>query len=67
MNRRNVRTCKFGFETVSTIEAILWNELPTELKNAENFKDFKQKIKLWIPNDYPYKICRKLIKKLGNI
>ena len=45
MNRRNVRTCKFGFETVSTIEAILWNELPTELKNAENFKGFKLKIK----------------------
>ena len=46
MNRRNIRTNKSGFETVSTIGAILWNDLPAELKNAESLKTFKQKIKL---------------------
>ena len=30
VNRRNIRTSKFGFETVSTIGAILWNDLPAE-------------------------------------
>ena len=34
VNKRNIRTSKFGFETVSTIGAILWNDLPAELKNA---------------------------------
>ena len=33
VKRRNVRTNKFGFEIVSTIGAILWNDLPNELKN----------------------------------
>ena len=46
VNRLNIRTNKFGFVTVSTIGAILWNELPAELKNAENLKILKQKIKL---------------------
>ena len=31
VNRRNIRTSKSGFETFSTIGAILWNDLPTSL------------------------------------
>ena len=56
VNRQNIRTSKFGFETVSTIGAILWNDLPAELKNAESLKIFKQKIKICSPNDYTFKI-----------
>ena len=67
VNRRNIRTSKFGFETVSTIGAILWNDLPAELRKAESLKIFTQKIKLWSPNDCPCKICRKFIEKLGYI
>ena len=67
VNRRNIRTRKSGFETVSTIGAILWNTLPAELKNAERLKIFKQKVKLWSPNDCPCKICRKFIKNLAYI
>ena len=58
-NRRNIRMGKFGFEIVSTIGAILWNDLTAELKNAESLKIFKQKINLWSQNDCPCKTCRK--------
>ena len=61
----NVRASKFSFETISTIGAILWNDLPAELKNAESLKTFRQKIKLWSPNNYVCKICRKFLKKIG--
>ena len=67
LNRRNRRTSKFGFETVSTSRAIIWNDLPAELKNAESLKIFKQKITLWSTNGCPCKICRKFIKNLGYI
>ena len=67
VNRRNIRTSKFGFETVRTIEAIFWNDLPAELKHAESLKILKQKMKRWHPNDCPCKICRKFIKNLGYI
>ena len=63
----NVRASKFSFETISTIGAILWNDLPAELKNAESLKTFRQKIKLWSPNNYVCKICRQFIKNLGYI
>ena len=67
MNRWNMRTSKFGFETVSTIGAILWNDLPAELKNVESLKILKQKIRFWSPNNCPWEICRKSIKNLGCI
>ena len=34
---------KFGFETVSKIGAILWNDLPAELKNVESLKMLKKR------------------------
>ena len=44
VNRRNIRrTRKFRFESFNTIATILWNDLPTELKNAESLNIFKQK------------------------
>ena len=61
------KVSKFGFEIVSKIGANPWNDLPVELKNVENLKIFKQKKKLWSPNDCSGKICRKFIKKLGFI
>ena len=66
VNRRNITTSKFDFETDSTIGTMLWNDLPAELKSAESLNIFKQKIKLCSPNDYPCKICRKF-KKFGII
>lgn len=62
VNRRNIRTRKFGFETISTIVEIVWNNLQTELKNKESLNIFKEKIKLCTPNDCPRKICGKFIK-----
>ena len=40
VNRQNVRTSKFCFETVSTIGAILWNDLPAESKKFRELKKF---------------------------
>ena len=43
VNRQNIRTSNFGFETVSTIGAILWNDLSAKLKHEDSLKVFKQK------------------------
>ena len=34
VTRRNIRTNKFGFETVTTIGWVFWGKLPSDLKNA---------------------------------
>ena len=65
--RRNIRTNKFGFETISTIGAVLWQILPNDIKNSDSLNIFKHRIKQWTPDNCPCKICRNFIKNLGYI
>ena len=67
VNRRNIRTSKFGFVTVSTIGAILWNDLPAELKKVESLNNSKQKISLGAQIIVLVKYVKKICKKLGYI
>ena len=64
VTRRNVRTNKFGFETISTIGAVLWRNLPNGIKNSDSLNIFKQRIKQWTTNNCPCKICINFIKNL---
>ena len=36
VTRRNIRTNKFGFETITTIGAVLWRNLPNDIKNSDS-------------------------------
>ena len=45
VTRRNIRTNKFGFETISTIGAVLWRNLPNDIKNSDSLNIFKNRIK----------------------
>ena len=67
VTRRNIRTNKFGFETITTIGAVLWRNLPNDIKNSDSLNIFKHRIKQWIPDNCPCKICRNFMKNLGYI
>ena len=41
ITRRNIRTNKFGFETISTIGAVLWRNLSNDIKNTDSLNIFK--------------------------
>ena len=40
LTRRNIRRNKFGFETISIIGAVLWGNLPNDMKNSDNLNIF---------------------------
>ena len=67
VTRSSIRTNKFGFETISTIGAVLWRNLPNDIKNSDSLNIFKHRIKQWTPDNCPCKICRNFIKNLGYI
>ena len=67
VTRRNIRTNKFGFETITTIGAVLWRNLPNDIKNSDSLNIFKHRIKQWTPDNGPCKIYRNFIKNLGHI
>ena len=58
VTRRNIRTNKFGFETITTIGAVLWRNLPNDIKNSDSLNIFKHRIKQRTPDNCPCKICR---------
>ena len=51
-NRRIIKSCRYGSETVSNLRVKLWDILPEYNKKAESLQDFKKKIKLWTPLNY---------------
>ena len=67
VTRRNIRTNKFGFETITTIGAVLWRNLPNDIKNSDSLNIFKHRIKQWTPDNCRCKICRNFIKNLRYI
>ena len=62
--RKNIRTAKYGIESVSNFEAKLWNLLPRDIKNISSFTVFKNKIRKWTPEKCPCKLCQTYIKML---
>ena len=41
VTRRNIRTNKFGFETISIIGTVQWGNLPNDIKNSGNLNILK--------------------------
>jgi len=60
-----IRTIKYGIETPSYIGPKLWNSLPCEYKELNSLKEFKMKIKNWIPINCPCKLCKTYISNVG--
>ena len=64
--RKNIRTTQYGIESVSNLEAKLWNLLPGKMKNS-SLTVFKNKIRKWTPEKCPCKLCQTYIKNVGYI
>ena len=45
VTKGKIRTNKFSFETISTIGAVLWRNLPNDIKDSESLNIFKHRIK----------------------
>ena len=64
---RKIRTAKYGIETPSYLGHKLWNLVPNEYKIIESLADFKAKIKTWVPENCPCRLCKTYIHQIGFI
>ena len=55
LQRRILKSCKYGSETVSNLGPKLWN-IPKNIKKAEILQEFKNKIKYWTPLNFLCKV-----------
>ena len=63
----NVKTVKYGTETLSFRGPKLWAEVPDYIKNSNSLLEFKSKIKKWKPIGCECKLCCTYIHNLGYV
>ena len=54
----SARSSRYGTDTLSFKGSLLWNNVPSEYKNTNDFNRFKNKIKSWNPSTCSCKICK---------
>ena len=55
---RNVDTVRYGTETIVSSGPKIWSIIPTDMKNATSFLEFKRKIRKWKPALCPCRPCK---------
>jgi len=58
LERTNVKTVRYGTETLSWLGPKIWKLLPDEFKNCESLESFKAKISNWETLKCPCRLCK---------
>ena len=64
---RNIHTAHFGTDTITNLGPKIWKLVPDEIKNASSLLVFKSRIKTWITDNCPCRLCKTFVKDLGFI
>ena len=65
--RRRVNSVWHGTESVSYLGPKIWDLVPNEIKESESLNGFKFKIKRWVPEGCPCRICKIYLGQVGFI
>ena len=49
LEKRRVKSVRYGTESISSLAAKIWEILPNEIKDSDTPQIFKAKIKKWVP------------------
>ena len=63
----NVKTTTYGLDSVSYLAPKIWMQVPTDIKSSATLAIFKQRIKTWIPESCPCRLCKIYVQNLGFI
>ena len=63
----NVKTVHYGTESLSFLGLKIWKLVPLEIKNLTSLQIFKNKIKTWVPESFPCRLCKLYVQDVGFI
>ena len=69
LERRRVKSVRYGTESISFLAPKMWEILPNEIKDSDTLQIFKAKIKKWVPVECPCRLCKTYVSSmiyLGN-
>ena len=58
LERRRVKSVRYGTESISSLAPKIWEILPNEIKDSDTLQIFKAKIKKWILVECPRRQCK---------
>ena len=64
---RSVNSVYHGTESLSFLGPKIWDLVPFDIKKSENVDIFKDRIKKWICDECPCRLCKTFVKDLGFI
>ena len=63
----NVKSVRYGTETISYRGPKTWQLVPDNIKYSKSLPEFKNKIRNWLPKGCECKLCKTFIPNLGFI
>ena len=67
LERRRVKSVRYGTESISSLVPKIWEILPNEIKDSDTLQIFKAKIKKWVPVECPCRLCKIYLPQVGFI
>ena len=67
LKSRKIHSVRRGIETASFVGARIWNSLPSDLNQCKSLELFKLKVKNWVPENCPCKLCKTYLKQIGYV
>ena len=64
-NYNNPKTVKNGLQSLRNLGPQIWNILPSDIKHSDSIEAFKLKIKKWISESCPCRLCKTYVQGLG--
>ena len=62
-----VHSAFHGTECILHLGSKIWSIVPEEFKNKKSLNSFKESIKMWIPTNYPCRLCKVYLDGVGFI
>ena len=63
----NIRTVRYGKETIRYMGPKIWDLVPKEIKESKTLLEFKYKIKKWKPTNCTCRLCMTYVHDLGYV
>ena len=60
-----INTVLKGSNSIQYYGPVIWNSVPAEIKYINSLETFKNKIRMWKPNNCPCEICKNYISDVG--
>ena len=61
----SVNTVHFGKDSLQYFGSVIWKLVPSNILACSELKEFKNKIRNWLPSDCPCRLCETYIHNLG--